>query len=533
MNIVAVIPARAGSKGIPNKNIRLLNEKPLIYYSIKNALECPLIDEVIVSTDSKEVGIIAKQMGASVKWREESLCSDAITLDSVIYDVVKDITHDIVITMQPTSPTLKVNTLIKAIEYFISSELDTLISGVNAPHLAWKVDRNNKKYPDYEERLNRQYLPPHYLETGAFVISKKDVVTKNSRIGNKVDIYEIPESESIDVDTFTDLRACESIMSKQRVAFYVNGNTKRGLGHIYRCLELADEFYVKPDIYYDINQTDPKSFGVSTHEFIGINGIGELFEILSKEKYDLFINDILNTTIDYMIALRQCNPSKKIVNFEDDGEGVLKSDLVVNALYQSPTISNMKAGEKYYICAKTFLFYQPIKINNNVNKVFISFGGADPQNYTDRIIEIAIKDKYSQYEFIFVIGRAKENVENLMAYNSKTNISVHYDIRNMPELMSECDVAVTSRGRTGYELALLGIPTIAMAQNQREEKHGFVSHENGFNYLGLNPSDSIIESNLDMYISLTENERLNIQSELLKHDLRNGRKRVLNLINGF
>ena len=103
----------------------------------------------------------------------------------------------------------------------------------------------------------------------------------------------------------------------------------------------------------------------------------------------------------------------------------------------------------------------------------------------------------------------------------------------MPEIMSSCDIAITSRGRTGYELAILGIPTIAMAQNLREEKHGFVSHENGFEYIGFNPSDSIIEANLDLYINMSKENRVLKQRELLRHDLRSGRKRVLNLINSL
>ena len=107
MKIIAVIPARAGSKGVPNKNIRLLNNKPLVYYSIKNALESKYITEVIVSTDSKEVEIIAKQMGANVKWRNKELCGDEVTLDGVIYDAIRDKSCDYVVTMQPTSPTLK------------------------------------------------------------------------------------------------------------------------------------------------------------------------------------------------------------------------------------------------------------------------------------------------------------------------------------------------------------------------------------------------------------------------------------------
>ena len=132
-----------------------------------------------------------------------------------------------------------------------------------------------------------------------------------------------------------------------------------------------------------------------------------------------------------------------------------------------------------------------------------------------------------------MLGRAKHNVDGLLEYNSLPNVEVLYDMANMPELMSMCDVAVTSRGRTGYELALMGIPSIAMAQNKREEKHGFVCNENGFTYLGLNPPDEILKSNLDMYLTLSREARLRFQDMLLSHDLRNGRRRVMGLINSL
>ncbi|OOF08191.1 cytidyltransferase, partial [Salinivibrio sp. PR919] len=238
-------------------------------------------------------------------------------------------------------------------------------------------------------------------------------------------------------------------------------------------------------------------------------------------------------TIDYMIALKACNPAKKIINFEDDGEGVIKADLVINALYQTPTVPQMKAGEEFYICGKTFLFYEPIVIKDNVKHVFISFGGADPQNYTDRILNLVNRPEYKDYQFTVVIGRAKQNVKELLEFNKVENIEVLYDVSNMPQLMSKSDIAMTSRGRTAYELALLGIPTLVMAQNTREEKHGFVNHDNGFNYLGLNPNDFIIKSNLDLYLSLEKSERCKIQNKLLEHDLRSGRKRVLGLINSL
>ena len=359
------------------------------------------------------------------------------------------------------------------------------------------------------------------------------LVTPKTRIGSKVDVFEVPENESQDVDTFSDLQSVAASLTKQKVAIYVNGNNKRGVGHIYRALELADEFYTKPDIYFDINQTDPKIFGTTTHNLIPVNGIAELFDRCKEKQYTVFINDILTTSIDYMIGLRSVLPDAKIVNFEDDGEGILKADLVFNALYHDSTMPQIRAGEKYYICGKLFMFYDPIQIQSEVKRVFISFGGADPQNYSDRLLSMISKPEYSQYHFVVVLGRAKHNVKELLEYNQYPNIEVFYDVPNMPELMSTCDIGVTSRGRTGYELALLGIPSIAMAQNKREEKHGFVCNENGFTYIGLNPEDEMIESTLRMYLSFSQEVRQRFQNQLLSHDLRHGRKRVMSIINNL
>ena len=533
MKILAVIPARAGSKGIPNKNIRIVGNHPLVFYSISNAIQSNLITDVVVSTDSQEVRIIAQQMGVSVHWRDDALCRDEVTLDAVVADAIpKEQQWDYIVTMQPTSPTLRVETLDAAIDYAIQNDFDTVISAINAPHLSWS-EENGKKVPNYKERLNRQYLPPCYMETGAFVISRASVVTPETRIGNKVDVFEVPEDESQDVDTFEDLRNVAATLSRQKIGIYVNGNNKRGIGHIYRALEIADEFYVKPDIYYDINQTDSNVFGNTKHNLVPVNGIAELYQACKEKQYTTFINDILTTSIDYMIGLKTVMPDAKIINFEDDGEGIIKADLVFNALFHEEDLPQVKAGEKYYISGKTFMFYEPIKIKEKVKRVFISFGGADPQNYSDRLLNMICKDEYKDYEFMVILGRAKYNVEALMTYNKYENIEVLYDVSNMPELMVSCDIGITSRGRTGYELAILGIPSIAMAQNKREEKHSFVCNENGFSYIGLNPADEIIESNLQMYLRMSRESREKFQNMLLSHDLRGGRKRVMGLINGL
>lgn len=262
-----------------------------------------------------------------------------------------------------------------------------------------------------------------------------------------------------------------------------------------------------------------------------MNGIAELFEICKEKQYTIFINDILATSIDYMYGLRSVLPNAKIVNFEDEGEGASEADVVINALLQKKSYDHVYAGEAYYIASKTFMMYEPIQIKDQVQRVFICFGGADPQNYTERVLNIITKPEYKDYKFRIAIGRAKENVEELLKYNEYENIGIFYDVKNMPDLMASCDMAIISRGRTAYEVAMLGIPAIAVSQNERERTHGFACNENGFAYIGLNPTDEIIENTLKMYLNMSKESRLHYQSQLLSHDLRNGRERVMSLIN--
>lgn len=534
MRIVAVIPARAGSKGIPNKNIRLLNGLPLVSYSIKNALLSKRITDVIVSTDSEEVKIVAMQLGAKVRWRHPSLCSDDVTLDGVIYDAIANIRNpriDYVVTMQPTSPTLKVETIDSAIDFIIKNDLDTVISVVNKPHLSWKAV-DGRIVPDYSKRLNRQFLPAHYQETGGFLISKRKCVSKTSRIGQRVSVYPLSDQEGVDIDDFNDWMIAERYLKEEKIGIYVNGNNKMGLGHIYRSLELADEFQSKPDILFDKNQTDISVFGNTTHSLVPIDGLSDLLDRCRKRHYTLFINDILTTSVEYMDALRaQLPPSSKIVNFEDAGDGRAKADAVFNALLSHDNLPNVFSGEQFYISGKLFTYYHPVPIRKKATKVLITFGGADPQNYSFRLLQIASKKKYDGYRFVVVLGRANKNASDLVDYAASfPNVKVLRDVSNMAEVMSACDFAFTSRGRTCYELAMLGVPSIAMAQNDREEQHGFANSENGFLYLGLNPSDEIIEAALDMYLRLSKDARCELQQRMLKHDLKNGRSRVMGII---
>lgn len=529
MRIVAVIPGRSKSKGIPNKNIRILSGKPMIAYAIENAVNSKYINRIIIVSDSEEVETIAEQYGVEYKKESDDLCRGDITLDEVVCEALKDEEYDYAVTLQPTSPTLKHITLDKAIQYAIENDYDTVLSAVNRPKLGW-IEQDGKLIPDYKKRLNRQYLPKHYIETGAFVISKQYVLNSKTRFGQKVSVYEVDDDEAIDVDDFKDLVSAENILNRKSIAIVVNGNNSIGTGHVYRMLDLADMFFSKPVFYYDRSVTEKAVFGKTTYELNSYESKEELLELIEAARYDIVINDIQNTDIEYICKLKNLSNHPKVVNFEDMGDGAAQADLVINALYDKQyTAGSVYSGEDYYIVPKIFTLFSPIKINKEIKRVFVCFGGADPQNYTESIIGIVQNSDYKNTEFCFVIGRAKSNYSELMKLESD-RIHLHYDVKSMPKLMSQCDAAITSRGRTCFELAYLGIPTLSIAQNETEMLHSFVLPRNGFLILDNKVRYQEIEKAVNQLLRLTYSERVDMHNKMAGINLKDGRNRIRDLI---
>lgn len=530
--MVAVIPACSGGRGLPNKNIRLIDGKPLIYYVIQNAKKSRYISDIVVTTNSDVIISIARKMGVRVRKRDASLCNRTVSLEVVVHDAleafpVKDFEY--VVTMQSISPALRVETLDAAIAQYLRDGCDSMVSVVNKLFFFWQGD-TQAPTPLYASRVNRHLLPPFYQETGAFQITRAECITPESRLGKDTRLFVLPDEEGVDVNTFGDLKQVESILCRKRVAFYVNGNNAMGLGHIYRVLELADEFGSRPDIYFDIRQTDPSVFGVSPHRIIPVEGEEGLLAALRKTPYDVLINDVLSTTGDFMQSLRSVLGAAMIVNFEDNGEGAAAADLVINALFESSELPNAATGHAYFIASKLFLMHDPIEIAPCVQHVLVTFGGADPNGYTEELIALAALPEFQHVQFRVVVGRAKNNALELMQASYSENIQLIYDTQNMAELMNWADIAVTSRGRTGYELALMGVPFLSLAQNAREEKHTFLRDENGVLYLGRQPEREKLLQTLSGLIHSTPEERRLLQGKLLSHNLREGRQHVLQLI---
>lgn len=541
MNILAVIPARGGSKGIPRKNVRLLCEKPLIWYSINNAKSCKLISDVVVTSDDEEILELAKEYGTQIIKRSSELSEDAVTLDPVIYDALNKMEkknnkkYDVVVTLQATSPLLTVETLNDAISYFIKSNLDTCISVLNKPHLSW-IEKDGKLLPNYSERLNRQLLPPNYLETGAFLITKREFVKESSRIGEKISVFNVPESESIDIDSKDDWVLCENILKRKRIIFRCEGYKLLGLGHVYRCLLLAYRMTSHEIIFVLSSKSKEGITKISSSNmpYKVIDSDDEFFAFCDSWKADIVVNDFLDTDKDYIIRLKKI--IKRVVNFEDLGNGSEYADAVINALYDLETNKrNFYFGEKYFCLRDEFLTSEPKEFSSNVSNVLVLFGGTDPANSTSKLYNCAkiLHKRYPEIKFNFITGLGYDCSINNIVSLPESNIFVFSNLLHVSSLMRKCDMAFTSQGRTVFELASLGIPSVVLAANEREQLHKFAKMENGFLNLGLG-RDIDLETICSTFSWLVETNaiRKEMRALMQNHDLHKGTNRCINIILG-
>lgn len=540
MRVLAVIPARGGSKGIPKKNIRLMAGRPLIAYSIINALSCQYIDDVYVSTDSEEIEEVATQYGAEVIRRREDLATDMVTLDPVIYDAVtrieaeKHLTYDYVITMQPTSPLLRADSLNGAIRQCMDEDMDCIISVINRPHLSWR-DGENGVVPNYEKRLNRQQLPANYLETGAFVISRRAVVTENSRMSGNIGVYEISQEEGIDIDDKTDWILSETLLGRKRVIFRVEGHKQLGLGHIYNCITLAYAM-MEHDILIVISDRSDvgiRKLSEANLPYRVIHDESETDAIIDEYRPDIWVNDVLNTETDYIRHLKA--KVDRVITIEDMGPGTAYADAVINALYTDDDIKgdNIYNGWKY-VCLRDEFQIEPInEFKPVVNNVMIMFGGTDPCNFTRLLYDIIleISDDYPDIRFNFVTGIGYDSEANGLKTVEDKRVYICPNASRVTKYMRGADIAIISQGRTVFECAAMGVPSIVLSQNEREAMHSFANMRNGFLNLGLGKTvDKETIANTLAWLINSAAIRENMYRLMSRYPFRSGIARVKEII---
>lgn len=491
--ILVVIPARGDSKRILRKNIRLLADKPLIAHAIGIAKSSKYVDDVVVSSEDFEIIQIAEKFGASIVRRSPNLAGDRIPLDPVILDatVQKEKQafdeYDIVITIQPTSPLLKSETLDKAIEKFDNYNIDTVISVTGEKHFNWMFNESeNRYYPLFSERVNQDYLPTEFIETGGFFATRRHFLTPNSRMGNNVDLMEISREESINIVSYEDWWVAERYLNKKKIALIVNASDEIGISRMDRCIALASRL-LSDNVLFLLDENHQMGIDVVNKfncPYRVYDGEDELFDLLKRFNPHIVINDVSDTSKDYINRQKQLGFF--VINFEDVGTGSEDADLVFDVLYEHDGgFGNIFIGYKYYLLRDEF-YFQPKKIvNPNVDTVLIAFGGDDSNNLTERTLESVLGSGYAGRIDVILPFNYSKKEQILQKYEMSHNVQIYHRVNNISDFMLRADIVFSSAGRKMYEICSVGTPCICICQNGREQTHAFGSPKNGFINMGL------------------------------------------------
>jgi len=223
--VVAVIPARGGSKGVPRKNIRVLAGRPLIAHSIQAARQSKHVSRVIVSTEDAEISRIAREWGAEVVPRPLELASDTASSESALLHVLdylsreEHYTPDVVVFLQATSPLRQPGDIDRAVEVLYRKEADSVFSVRRSHDFYWRKDGETLtpvNY-DYRRRPRRQELGEEYMENGSIFVVRTELLRETgNRLGGRIAVYEMGEWESFQIDTERDVVLLEQLMGLER-----------------------------------------------------------------------------------------------------------------------------------------------------------------------------------------------------------------------------------------------------------------------------------------------------------------------------
>jgi len=215
---IAIIPARGGSKGIPDKNIKLFGGIPLLGHSIRHAVQSKLVDRVFVSTDSTKIAEIAAEFGAEIIQRPPEMATDTASSELALSHALESIKEQNilpskVIFLQATSPFRRSDDIDRALFRLQASGADSLVSVAPNHRFFWRKRPDGSAEPinyDYQHRPRRQDMLTQYIENGSIYIFTPDMFQRcNNRLGGKICVYEMDEITALEIDSELDFRVAE------------------------------------------------------------------------------------------------------------------------------------------------------------------------------------------------------------------------------------------------------------------------------------------------------------------------------------
>ncbi|NYB72638.1 N-acylneuraminate cytidylyltransferase [Sedimentibacter hydroxybenzoicus DSM 7310] len=300
---VAFIPVRGGSKSIPLKNIKLINNRPLIYWTLDATVNCDEIDSVVVSTDSKEIKrTVEKYSSDKVKVidRSEEVSTDTATTESVMIEFARNYDFENIVLVQATSPLLKSKDITKGINKYFENGIDSALSVVRQKRFIWEEKSSSAVAINYipSKRPRRQEFDGFLVENGAFYItSKKNLLSSQCRISGNITAIEMSEDTYYEIDEPSDWAIVEELLKKN-----ISNNTcDADIGRIKCFLTDSDGVLTDGGMYYSENGDELKKF--NTKDGMGfkllkeagiITGIitGENIELVRRRAEKMKVDEV-------------------------------------------------------------------------------------------------------------------------------------------------------------------------------------------------------------------------------------------------
>ena len=378
------------------------------------------------------------------------------------------------------------------------------------------------------------------LENGAFVISSISQILKHkTRFGKDIRFNIISKEEAIDVDNFDDLNLVDAILKRRNIAIVISGSYSTGLGHVYRGITIGDRFSNDNISYYTHKSQDLAISKIQKYnrKLFVYKDEAELLELISNNNENIVINDFLDTSKEYIKALK--NNGHFVANFEDLGSGAYESHILINALYEfSANFEQNRFFGYKYECLREDMFLYPVKtkVKPKAQKVLIAFGGTDINNLTKKILDIITKSKV-EVEINIILGLGYKHLDELksqIATEKLENVKIYQDILLISKFINESDLVITANGRMVYEVVSSATPLLVISQNSREDMHLFPRMCSAIQYIGnySQIDEEELKKNLIECINNKE-KRTQINNELIPfaYEIREGISKIQNIIN--
>lgn len=497
---ICIVPARGTEPGLPKRNFKRVAGQPLVAHTIETGLECAAFEDVYVSTESEPLAELAREYGATVPFlRPDRLAEADALLHEVVSHAVDRLDEEGFVEVAPDMPVVVLQSNVpfrrpvhvsNALETFADGH-EAVISVVEERRFYWRSDGESLA-PRFERRCVRDDLEPFYRETGSINVTTPTLLDRGTRVGDGPGYVVTDRLSALAVDSVLDLWLAEHIADGPRVVFRVDGGDDIGMGHVSRCLTLAGELesVLRCDVRFVSNVAYPGGVEAIRDAGYEVRAVETPdSETIASLNPDVVFLDLLATATGTVRGLHEA--AAAVITLEDSRDGLTHADFAVNALQEDADDNdhNRLAGADYFVLRDEFRAHS-FDPPGTVENVLLTFGGSDPAGLSILACRAVAGDTDRQYRLI--VGPDFDAWSDLEdALEACPQVELFEAVDDMNTHMAWADLGVASGGRTAYELAATGTPTIVVAQNDREHERAQELDERGVvEYLGHQKSVS-------------------------------------------